>query len=105
MMKITTKSQIEKRQARTEDAMLLKLMLQRPAPITSNPMLCVRAIARSEFVCPKSAQLFIRSSLFIIVQLNIVTKQTIQEFINYFCYCTPRIAVKQKNFNYIFYDN
>ncbi len=39
MMKITTKRQIEKRQDRTEDAMLLKLKLQRPAPITPNPML------------------------------------------------------------------
>ena len=45
-LKITTKSQIEKRQARAEDAMLLKLKLQRPAPITPNPVLAVRCSSR-----------------------------------------------------------
>jgi len=49
-MKITTKSQIEKRQARTEAAILLMLMLQRPAPITPNPMLPAGLVINSDIL-------------------------------------------------------
>ena len=66
-LKLTTKSQIEKRPARTTAAMLLKLKLQGHAPITPNPMLAAVTCRW----CTKNESLKIALSFFLYVCIYI----------------------------------